>query len=159
MMFMIIFLLKGRRGNPKSFKVFHYLGNPLLNIHTIECVRNNTLLWLNTSCIKALCFRSFLDFIIRTMAAWRYIFLSSSTAWWVASISCGVSFCTVPAILNLVLLLLYLRWRLEIIFTHFIIHLLQVQRDDRLWAEDVRVDLQKLSIQQGLHIPGKGMYL
>ena len=59
--------------------------------------------------MRALCFRSFLDFIILTMAACRYIFLSSSTAWCVASISCGVSFCTVPAILNLVLLLLYFR--------------------------------------------------
>ena len=59
--------------------------------------------------MSALCLRSFLDFMILTMAAWMYILRSSSTAWWVASISCGVSFCTVPAIRNLVLLLLYLR--------------------------------------------------
>lgn len=57
------------------------------------------LLWLTY--LDERCLRSFLLFMILTMAAWRYIFLSSlprckvdfSTSW-------GVSFWTVPAILT-----------------------------------------------------------
>lgn len=42
----------------------------------------------HTSCMSRLCFNIFRAFMIRTMAACRYIFLSSSTALWVISTSC-----------------------------------------------------------------------
>ena len=102
-----------------------------LNIHIITII---------TSCINWLCLSSFRLFMILTMAAWRYILRSSSIAWCVCStsychkkalwylsgiellsklrllcyhkITCGVSRCTVPAIRNFVLLLLYFILRL-----------------------------------------------
>ena len=62
---------------------------------------------VHTSWINWLCLSTFLLFIILTIAACRYILRSSSTAWWVCSTSWGVSFWTVPAIRNLVRLLVY----------------------------------------------------
>ncbi len=58
--------------------------------------------YLYTSWMRALCFRIFLDFIIRTIAAWRYSFRSSSTELIVCSTSCGVSFWRAAVILNFV---------------------------------------------------------
>ena len=87
-----------------------YLGYNTAESEPNPCFNEQTLLWLRTSWMRALCFSSFLDFMIRTIAAWeknsediywgkkffwfagwwitcRYIFRSSSTAWCVASTS------------------------------------------------------------------------
>ena len=65
-----------------------------------------------TSWMSWLCLSTFLLFMILTMAACRYILLSSSTAWCVCSTSWGVSFWMVPPIRNLVRLLVYFIFKL-----------------------------------------------
>ena len=64
-----------------------------------------------TSCISVLCFNTFLDFIILTIAACRYNLRSSSTEFMVCSTSWGVSFCTAAVILKRVLLFEYSKLR------------------------------------------------
>lgn len=72
-------------------------------------VKISHLIWLHcnrmetqTSWMRALCLSIFLDFMMRTMAACKYSFRSSSTALIVCSTSCGVSRCSAAEILNFV---------------------------------------------------------
>ena len=48
-----------------------YLGYNTAESEPNPCFNEQTLLWLRTSWMRALCFSSFLDFMIRTIAAWE----------------------------------------------------------------------------------------